>query len=153
MVTWRSPVIFFCLSLCFISCAPIAVSTMMDDRRERDLITALRSIEAIDESRSASVGIFLGEDGAIETLIKFSPAYLAGIRENDHLLTIDGISVANGNAQGALIGKPGSRVTVTYRNKRGETQAITIERVAWWSLITHDHLPPREHEIEKRPGY
>ncbi len=153
MNTWRLTAMVFCLSLCSISCAPIMVSTMMDDRSERNLITALRSIEVVDEARSASVGIFLGEDGEIESLIMNSPAYLAGIREDDRLLAIDGISVTNGNAQGALVGRPGSSVTVAIRKRNGETQTIPLKRVAWWSLITRDHLPPREHEIEKRPGY
>ena len=62
-----------------------------------------------------------------------TPAHLAGLRDEDEILAIDGVPVASLSAGAAMLrlhGEPGSSVALDVRRKGGaETIALTVRRI------------------------
>jgi len=69
------------------------------------------------------VGLDFGRRGAeVDALVPFgSPAYRAGIEQDDRIVTIDGRSMTSGNALASVLGRhrPGDRVRVRFVRRDG----------------------------------
>lgn len=87
-----------------------------------------------DHPTNGKTGVIIAPDPRLDktvvwTLAKDSPAYQAGIRPLDELVSVDGASVAQdaGDIVGRLTGEPGTSATVRMRRSEG-TQTFTVLR-------------------------
>jgi len=97
--------------------------------------TASEEFDRQTNGRYGGTGMLIGEDSpgvvAVERVFPNTPADAAGVREGDHIVSVDKHATEAlplGKVSDLLRGEPGSRVTVTY-TRAGVPEPITLQFV------------------------
>lgn len=141
--------ILLVMALSSLACAPMVGSTVISSAAEADLVSILRSAEAIPIDRAGGIGVVLDENAAITEVIGGGPADLAHIQVGDRVVRIAGRTVVGYDDARELLGRPGTEVLITIRSNGVETEH-TLTRMAWWSIL--EAISPSDGR-EQRPGF
>ena len=113
---------------------PLDINDIVKLYDDHTSLSEASDMHPFDHPTNGKIGVLIAPDPQwdkiiVWTLAKSSPAYEAGIRPLDELVSVDGASVAQdaGDVVGKLTGEPGTSVTVRMRRPEG-TQTFTVLR-------------------------